>query len=151
MPWCAGCATPALLPLHDGGRAGAADLLDQDTVTFVADVAARTIRVNVEGSRLYPSVLVADRDINLCQMLDHIAVDAQLANTQGVYLLRPSMAQQQKRAIDEALDGWSASSSSPLGHHQGRRGARPGSRPHQPVHSAAPAACSPKAASSSRA
>jgi protein involved in polysaccharide export with SLBB domain len=79
-------------------------LLDQDTVTFVADVATRTIRVNVEGSRLYPSVLVADRDMTLCGILDHIAVDPQLANTEGVFLLRPSLAVAQKRAIDEALD-----------------------------------------------
>lgn len=79
-------------------------LQDQDTVTFVADVAARTIRVTVEGSRLYPSVLVADRDITFCQMLDHIAVEPGLANTQGVFLLRPSLALQQKRTIDEALD-----------------------------------------------
>lgn len=79
-------------------------LLDQDTVTFVADVAARTIRVSVEGSRLYPSVLVADRDMPLCALLDHIAVDPALANTGGVFLLRPSLARQQKRAIDEALD-----------------------------------------------
>lgn len=79
-------------------------LQDQDTVTFVADVAARTIRVTVEGSRLYPSVLVADRDITFCQMLDHIAVEPGLANTEGVFLLRPSLALQQKRAIDEALD-----------------------------------------------
>lgn len=79
-------------------------LLDQDTVTFVADVATRTIRVNVEGSRLYPSVLVADRDMTVCQILDHIAVDAGLANTEGVFILRPSLALSQKRAIDEALD-----------------------------------------------
>ncbi|MEO3470232.1 polysaccharide biosynthesis/export family protein [Roseomonas sp. CAU 1739] len=79
-------------------------LQDQDTVTFVADVAARTIRVTVEGSRLYPSVLVADRDITFCQMLDHIAVEPGLANTQGVFLLRPALALQQKRSIDEALD-----------------------------------------------
>lgn len=79
-------------------------LLDQDTVTFVADVAARTIRVSVEGSRLYPSVLVADRDMSLCAILDHIAVDPVLANTNGVFILRPSLALQQKRAIDEALD-----------------------------------------------
>lgn len=79
-------------------------LLDQDTVTFVADVATRTIRVSVEGSRLYPSVLVADRDMTLCQILDHIAVDAALANTEGVFILRPSLALSQKRAIDEALD-----------------------------------------------
>jgi hypothetical protein len=79
-------------------------LQDQDTVTFVADVAARTIRVTVEGSRLYPSVLVADRDITFCQMLDHIAVEPGLANTEGVFLLRPSLAIQQKRSIDDALD-----------------------------------------------
>jgi protein involved in polysaccharide export with SLBB domain len=79
-------------------------LLDQDTVTFVADVATRTIRVTVEGSRLYPSVLVTDRDMTLCQLLDHIAVDAGLANTEGVFLMRPSLALAQKRSIDEALD-----------------------------------------------
>lgn len=80
------------------------ELRDQDTVTFIADVAARTIRVSVEGSRLYPSVLVADRDITLCGILDHIAVDRNLANTEGIYILRPSLAQQQQRAINEALD-----------------------------------------------
>ena len=79
-------------------------LQDQDTVTFTADVAARTVRVSVEGSRLFPSVLVADRDTNLCQILDHIAVDAALANPRGVFLLRPSVAAQQRRSIDEALD-----------------------------------------------
>jgi protein involved in polysaccharide export with SLBB domain len=79
-------------------------LQDQDTVTFVADVAARTIRVTVEGSRLYPSVLVADRDTTFCQLLDHIAVEPGLANTHGVFLLRPSLALQQKRSIDDALD-----------------------------------------------
>ena len=83
---------------------GAMQLQDQDTVTFIADVAARTIRVSVEGSRLHPSVLVADRDISLCSILDHIAVDPQLANTESVFLLRPSLARQQRRAMDEALD-----------------------------------------------
>lgn len=80
------------------------DLRDQDTVTFIADVAARSIRVSVEGSRLYPSVLVADRDMSLCGILDHIAVDPNLANTDGIYILRPSIAAQQQRAINEALD-----------------------------------------------
>ena len=80
------------------------ELRDQDTVTFIADGAARTIRVSVEGSRLYPSVLVADRDISLCGILDHIAVDPNLANTAGIFILRPSLAQQQQRAINEALD-----------------------------------------------
>ena len=79
-------------------------LHDQDTVTFVADVALRTVRVTIEGSRLYPSVLVADRDFSLCQILDHVAVDPMLANTSAVFLLRPRLAMQQKRSIDDALD-----------------------------------------------
>ena len=79
-------------------------LHDQDTVTFVADVALRTVRVTIEGSRLYPSVLVAERDFSLCQILDHVAVDPMLANTSAVFLLRPRLAMQQKRSIDDALD-----------------------------------------------
>ncbi|MBW8270089.1 polysaccharide export protein [Caldovatus sp. SYSU G05006] len=79
-------------------------LLDQDTVTFAADAAQRTIRITVEGSRLYPSVLVADRDVQLCEILDHIAVDPALADTRSVFLLRPRLAAQQQRAINEALD-----------------------------------------------
>ena len=79
-------------------------LNDQDTVTFVADVALRTVRITIEGSRLYPSVLVAERDFSLCQILDHVAVDPMLANTSAVFLLRPRLAMQQKRAIDDSLD-----------------------------------------------
>jgi len=77
---------------------------DQDTVTFITDSPARTVRVTVEGSRIGPSVLIADRDAQLCQLLDYIAVDPVLADTRSVFLLRPSVAQQQRRAIDEALD-----------------------------------------------
>ena len=77
---------------------------DQDSVSFITDTPARTVRVTVEGSRIGPSVLVADRDIQLCQMLDHVAVDPTLADTRSVFLLRPSVAAQQRRAIDEALD-----------------------------------------------
>lgn len=83
---------------------GTVTLNDQDTVTFITDAPARTVRVTIEGSRIGPSVLVADRDIQLCQLLDHVAVDPLLADTASVYLLRPSVAQQQRRAIDEALD-----------------------------------------------
>ncbi|MFZ6762693.1 polysaccharide biosynthesis/export family protein [Pseudoroseomonas sp. WGS1072] len=79
-------------------------LLDQDVVTFITDAPAPTVRVFVEGSRIGPSVLVADRDMNLCQLLDHVAVDAALADTRSVFLLRPRIAAQQRRAINEALD-----------------------------------------------
>ncbi|MFC7474406.1 polysaccharide biosynthesis/export family protein [Dankookia sp. GCM10030260] len=79
-------------------------LQDQDTVSFITDSPARTVRVTIEGSRIGPSVLVADRDAQLCQLLDYVAVDPVLADTRSVFLLRPSVAQQQRRAIDEALD-----------------------------------------------
>lgn len=77
---------------------------DQDTVSFITDSPSRTIRVSVEGSRIGPSVLVADRDTQLCNLLDHVAVDPVLANTQGVFLLRPRVAAQQQRTMEEALD-----------------------------------------------
>ena len=79
-------------------------LLDQDTVTFIIDSPAPTVRVFVEGSRLGPSVLVADRDITLCEALDYVAVDPALSDTSSVYLLRKRVAAQQQRSINEALD-----------------------------------------------
>lgn len=79
-------------------------LTDQDTVTFITDSPAQTIRVTVEGSRIGPSVLVADREATLCQALDYIAVDPTLADTASVFLLRTSVANQQRRALNEAAD-----------------------------------------------
>jgi protein involved in polysaccharide export with SLBB domain len=79
-------------------------LLDQDVVSFITDAPAPTVRVMVEGSRIGPSVLIADRDTTLCALLDHVAVDPALANTRGVFLLRPSVAAQQTRSINEAMD-----------------------------------------------
>ncbi|ONG57066.1 polysialic acid transport protein KpsD [Pseudoroseomonas deserti] len=79
-------------------------LQDQDVVTFITDAPAPTVRVFVEGSRLGPSVLVADRDTTLCQLLDYVAVDPGLADTRSVFLLRQRLAAQQRRSINEALD-----------------------------------------------
>jgi protein involved in polysaccharide export with SLBB domain len=79
-------------------------LADQDQVTFITDAPSGTVRVKVEGSRLGPSVLVADRAIRLPELLDYIAVDPALADTKSVYILRQSIAQQQQRALTEAAD-----------------------------------------------
>jgi protein involved in polysaccharide export with SLBB domain len=83
---------------------GSVQLFDQDTVSFITDAPAPTVRVMVEGSRIGPSVLIADRDTSLCTMLDYIEVDPRLANPRGVFLLRPSLAAQQTRTINEAMD-----------------------------------------------
>jgi protein involved in polysaccharide export with SLBB domain len=79
-------------------------LADQDQVTFITDAPLATVRLRVEGSRLGPSVLVADRSNRLTDLLDYIAVDPVLADTKSVYILRQSVAQQQQRAITEAAD-----------------------------------------------
>jgi protein involved in polysaccharide export with SLBB domain len=79
-------------------------LLDQDVVTFISDSPAPTIRVAIEGSRVGPSVLIADRDVGLCQLLNHVEVDPALADPASVFLLRPGLAAQQRRSINEALD-----------------------------------------------
>ncbi|WP_376099445.1 polysaccharide biosynthesis/export family protein [Roseomonas sp. CCTCC AB2023176] len=79
-------------------------LQDQDVASFITDAPAQTVRVTIEGSRLGPSVLIADRDIGLCQILDHVAVDPRLADTSSVFILRPSIAAQQQRTINETLD-----------------------------------------------
>jgi protein involved in polysaccharide export with SLBB domain len=79
-------------------------LRDQDTVSFITDAPAPTVRVSVEGSRIGPSVLIAERDTSLCTLLDHVEVDPRLANPRGVFLLRPGLAAQQMRTINEAMD-----------------------------------------------
>ncbi|WP_458093922.1 polysaccharide biosynthesis/export family protein [Roseomonas sp. WA12] len=79
-------------------------LLDQDVASFITDAPPQTIRVSIEGSRIGPSVLIADRDIGLCQLLDHVAVDPVLADTKSVFVLRPTVAAQQLRTINETLD-----------------------------------------------
>lgn len=79
-------------------------LNDQDIVTFITDRPTQTVRVTVEGSRIGPSVLVMDRDAQLCNALDYIEVDPVLADTGSVFILRASVAAQQRRALDEASD-----------------------------------------------
>ena len=83
---------------------GGVQLLDQDTVSFITDAPAPTVRVSIEGSRIGPSVLIAGRDTSLCTLLDYVEVDPRLANTRGVFILRPGLAQQQQRTINEAMD-----------------------------------------------
>lgn len=79
-------------------------LYDQDQLTFVADVPAPTITVQVQGSRIGPSVLIADRDTTLKSVLNYIAVDPTDAAVKSIYIVRPGLAQQQYEAIQAALD-----------------------------------------------
>ncbi|MEZ5541722.1 MAG: polysaccharide biosynthesis/export family protein [Pseudomonadota bacterium] len=79
-------------PLHDG-----------DTVTLRDDGRADTILVNIEGEHEGPSVLSIRRGARLVDVLDHIAVNRALANTDAIYLRRVSVARSQKDAINDSL------------------------------------------------
>jgi len=79
-------------------------LQDQDEVTFVADAAATTITVQVQGSRIGPSVLVADAGATLKTVLQYVHVNPAEAATDSVYIIRPGLAAQQYQAIQSALD-----------------------------------------------
>ena len=79
-------------------------LYDQDQLTFITDVPDPTITIQVQGSRIGPSVLVANRDTTLRNVLDYIAVDPSDADTKSIYIVRPGLAAQQFQAIQAALD-----------------------------------------------
>jgi protein involved in polysaccharide export with SLBB domain len=82
----------------------ATPLRDQDQVSFVADQPAATITVQVQGSRIGPSVLVANSDTTLKTLLEYIRVDPADAATNSIYIIRPGLAAQQYQSIQAALD-----------------------------------------------
>ena len=89
------------VPVRDLARTA---LHDQDRITFVGDRAATTVRVQVEGSRIGPSVLVLPTDTRLPAAVALIRTDPALADLKDIYVLRRSVAQQQARVIEEAAE-----------------------------------------------
>ncbi|WP_091739995.1 polysaccharide biosynthesis/export family protein [Phenylobacterium immobile] len=86
------------------GQLATTPLRDQDKVIIVGDEPAGTVRVRVEGSRIGPSYLVLPSDTRLPAALEQINVNPALADKGSVYILRDSVAEQQQRVIEEALD-----------------------------------------------
>ena len=78
-------------------------LRDGDRVIFEADEHADTMMIRVEGSHLGPSRFAVPRDATLLQLLDYIAVDPRLADTHSISLKRRSIAERQKRGLDNTL------------------------------------------------
>jgi len=78
-------------------------LQDGDEIAFRIDRHDRVIVVEVEGSHLGPSRFAVGRDTRLRELLDHIAVDPALADTQAISLRRPTIAVRQKAALQASL------------------------------------------------
>lgn len=78
-------------------------LADGDQVTFEADRHEETILVRIEGSHLGPSRFAVPRDTRLISLLDHIEVNATVADVGAISLRRASIAARQKQALDDSL------------------------------------------------
>jgi protein involved in polysaccharide export with SLBB domain len=76
---------------------------DGDSVNFFSDKHNPTISVTVRGAHTGPSFLPVKRSAKLRDVLAHIPIDAETANTGGIYLLRKSVAEQQQKALQDAL------------------------------------------------
>ena len=74
-----------------------------DQVEFLADKPSGTVLVAVNGSALGPSRYPIKRSTTLRSLLAYVPVDPSLANLDGIYIKRRSMAEQQRKAIAESL------------------------------------------------
>jgi len=74
-----------------------------DSVTFRKDQHDNVIVVEVEGAHLGPSRYAVPKNTRLMDLLDHVAIDAELADPSSVSIRRVSVALRQKSALDESL------------------------------------------------
>ncbi len=82
----------------------ALELADGDEVSFRIDLRDSIIVVEVEGAHLGPSRFAVPRDTRLRELLDHIAVDADLADLDSISLKRETIAMRQKVALRASLE-----------------------------------------------
>jgi len=78
-------------------------LQEGDVVHFHADTPGDTIMVAARGAIVGPSRYPIKKDTRLIDLLHHIPVEPKLANLKGIHILRRSVAERQKKALDEAL------------------------------------------------
>ena len=74
-----------------------------DKVRFLADNQGDTIMVEAQGAIRGASRFPVRRNARLKDIQQFIAVDPDRANLKGLYIKRKSVAEQQRKAIDEAL------------------------------------------------
>lgn len=93
-------------------------LADGDKVQFLADTPGETIMVEVQGAIRGASRFPLKRNARLKDVQSYISVDPERANLQGLFIKRKSVAEKQKKAIEEALrrleeSSFTATSASP--------------------------------------
>jgi len=78
-------------------------LEDGDRVVLSGAGLSPTVLINIEGEHLGSPVLAVRRGSRLVDVLNHIQVDPDLADTVSVHIRRPSVARAQRDAINDAL------------------------------------------------
>lgn len=78
-------------------------LQDEDIVEFHADTPGDTIMVGATGAIRGNSRFPVRKGTTLRQLLQYVKIDADLAATSSIYLRRQSVAEQQKKTIQDAL------------------------------------------------
>jgi len=82
---------------------GAFELQDGDTITLRDDGRPDTILIKLEGEHEGSAVVAAKRGTRLVDLLNHIPVNPELANTKAVHIRRESVAKAQKDSINDSL------------------------------------------------
>lgn len=75
-----------------------------DTLQFLSDFNEQVHHVNLAGSFLGASQLVVERGTRLGDVLNHIEINPTIADSKHIFLLRESVAEQQKEIINQALE-----------------------------------------------
>lgn len=78
-------------------------VLDGDRIAFHVDQRERTLMVSVDGSHLGPSRFAVDLGTTLLQLLNHVEVDPEFADTGSVFLRRKSVMRSQRQALEDTL------------------------------------------------
>lgn len=80
------------------------ELKDGDSVVFNDDLHAQVIDVQVSGSYLGPSYFAVKKSTRLHDLLSQIPINPELTDYHSIYILRKSVAEQQKRILSDSLD-----------------------------------------------
>ena len=79
-------------------------LADGDKVLFNDDQHTKVIDIEIAGSYLGPSFFTVENSTRLHDVLQYVPVNQELADFENIYILRKSVAEKQKKMINDSLD-----------------------------------------------
>ncbi|MEI6859010.1 MAG: polysaccharide biosynthesis/export family protein [Shewanella sp.] len=83
---------------------GTFELRDGDRLMFNDDIRTQVFDIQVAGSYLGPSYFVVKNNTRLYDLLAHVPIDTELANSGAIYLQRKSVMERQKQMIEDSLN-----------------------------------------------